>query len=123
MRRILAIVLALLFGYTPIAPALSLNNDAQLPVCCRRAGLHRCRMMGQAKAKDSSKKLVGVVGARCPLFHHPAIVGTSAFFTPDCGRLSSGMTLYPRFFAGVANQFRTLACGHHPKRGPPALSA
>src|SRR6185437_12395136 len=46
VRRLLALSLLLLFSFPLVSPllALSSNSDANLPVCCRRNGVHHCGM-------------------------------------------------------------------------------
>src|SRR4051794_16524043 len=44
MARVLALLLAALFGMELVAPAV-LADDPTLPACCRRNGAHRCSML------------------------------------------------------------------------------
>jgi hypothetical protein len=44
MRRVPAILLVFLFGFSPIASALFVDDQSNLPACCRRDGKHHCGM-------------------------------------------------------------------------------
>ena len=44
MRRALAFLLAALFSFELIAPALLASAASDLPACCRRNGKHHCAM-------------------------------------------------------------------------------
>ena len=44
MRRIVASILAAVFSFALLAPALSGDTDAALPSCCRRSGKHHCSL-------------------------------------------------------------------------------
>lgn len=44
MRRVWAIWLAVFFGLSPILPGLFVDDQSNLPACCRRNGKHHCVM-------------------------------------------------------------------------------
>ncbi|MCX6599092.1 MAG: hypothetical protein NTV70_22295 [Acidobacteria bacterium] len=44
MQRVWAILLALAFSFSLIAPALAAENRTRVPSCCRKDGKHRCAM-------------------------------------------------------------------------------
>jgi hypothetical protein len=67
LRRLSAILLLALFCFSPIAPALIADSDANLPACCRRAGKHHCAMTGMAGGQTSSGPAFSS-GGRCPYF-------------------------------------------------------
>jgi hypothetical protein len=68
MRRWLAIVLILFFGFGPLASAVEASDESRLPPCCRRHGAHHCAMMARWRAQmDSGKPSVGAPST-CPLF-------------------------------------------------------
>ncbi len=50
MRRGFSILLALLFGLSPLS-AIAGSDDAGLPACCRRLGAHHCAMTTQMASR------------------------------------------------------------------------
>lgn len=50
MRRGISILLALMFGLGPLSSALPGAEDASLPACCRRGGVHHCAMAAHMAA-------------------------------------------------------------------------
>jgi hypothetical protein len=71
MQRALSIFLILFFGLGPLAEALPANEDARLPLCCRRHGAHHCAMTPRIAAmtgEDTSGKAIFTAPATCPDF-------------------------------------------------------
>ena len=122
MRRILAAMLVLLFGYTPIAPAFAANSDSLLPACCRRTGQHHCSMMSAYGDPDQGQPHIQSAPSRCPLFPHSAIVCHSSFLL-GVSRVHGNITHYPAFPANTESPHRSSISRGHQKRGPPAFSA
>ncbi len=50
VRRLMSLILLALFGLPLAWPAMARSRNAGLPVCCRRAGAHRC--MGSMQAEQ-----------------------------------------------------------------------
>lgn len=121
MRRILAAMLVLLFGFTPIAPAFAVNGDSQLPACCRRTGQHHCLMM--SASGDSGQTQLQNAPSHCPLFPHLAIVGHTSFFVPGAGGVYGAMMHYPGLSALTETAHHASLCRGHQKRGPPLFIA
>lgn len=44
MRRGFSILLVLVFAFGPLQALLGASDDARLPACCRRHGVHHCAM-------------------------------------------------------------------------------
>lgn len=116
-------MLALLFGYAPIAPAFAANSDAQLPACCRRAGLHHCSMMSASSDSDLGQTQLQNTPSHCPLFPHLAIVGHASLFAPDTSGVYSGTIQHPGLSARTKTSHRASISRDHQKRGPPAFLA
>jgi hypothetical protein len=77
LRKVLSIVLLLVFGLAAVAPLLAAGQDADagLPACCRRNGAHHCAMgiagmrgMGgmRAMADASDAPRWKAPASRCP---------------------------------------------------------
>jgi hypothetical protein len=73
VRRLLSIVLLVIFSFPLISPVLALTSgsDASLPACCRRGGAHHCMLMRTAESTGSAVSLTATP-PRCPAF--PAVV-------------------------------------------------
>jgi hypothetical protein len=124
LRRSLAILLIWLAGLAPLIPALGLDSEAKLPVCCRRNGAHHCSIQ---TGSDSTKPGVGVGvegDPRCPRYPRTVsstgpvtgmqVVAAVALKIPcveQANRLRHGRAILP--------YSHTTA---HPKRGPPSCA-
>src|SRR5579863_4943018 len=73
MRRALAFLLAALFSFELIAPALLADAASDLPACCRRNGKHHCAM-ADGSGDDSSAPSLKALGSKCPFFPKSAAV-------------------------------------------------
>jgi hypothetical protein len=122
MRRVLAILLALAFGLGPFAAFLDADQEARLPVCCRRHGTHHCAMPGSPGTDDASGSVPAIgAPAHCPLYPgstpattspiHPLASAGIHAEAPNSRRLQ----LIACEAAPHINQIRT-----HSVRGPPA---
>ena|ERR1700733_1555780 len=121
MRRALAIFLTLAFGLGPFAAFLNADDDARLPVCCRRHGVHHCTMPGSPATDASGSAPTIGAPAHCPLYpgsvgattspHHALAFARIHVEASDSGRLP----LVARETAPHTNQIRARAV-----RGPPA---
>jgi hypothetical protein len=69
MHRLLASLLALLFGFPLITQFLAVSARTDLPACCRRDGKHHCALSEMASAPESAGG-VGLTAVRpkCPLY-------------------------------------------------------
>jgi len=126
MRRVPAILLVLVFSFSPIGPALFVDADSNLPACCRRDGKHHCGMMVRDMAGPaSSGPVVDALRTRCPSFPsggallpHSRAAMVAAFQTVS---VSIGCQI-----AGPAQAeagYRVSFSRGHQKRGPPRLSS
>jgi hypothetical protein len=62
VHRLLAALLMVVVGSTPIASAVFVKGaESKLPACCRRDGNHGCGMKSAAPSKSG----VSLYGARC----------------------------------------------------------
>lgn len=71
MRRVFSILLALTFGFGPVAFAFGYDEDASLPACCRRHGSHHCAMSAEDRANVAQAEpdtAEFTAPAYCPLF-------------------------------------------------------
>jgi hypothetical protein len=71
MRRLLSIFLVAFFSLGPLAATLEASDDARLPACCRRHGVHHCAMnmqMASEIANAASGSAVLTAPSTCPAF-------------------------------------------------------
>jgi|SRR5580658_2252206 hypothetical protein len=123
MRRVPAILLVLLFGFSPIGPALFVDAQSNLPACCRRDGKHHCGMTDPDMTETpSSGAAVDALRAKCPFFPNGgAVVPHSgqallAASQPVGVSIDSRITDRSQSEAGCRLLFD---CAHQ-KRGPPS---
>jgi len=124
MRRVPATLLVFLFSFSLIAPALSVDAQANLPACCRRGGKHHCAMMDRDMAEaPSSGVAIDTLRVKCPFFPNGGAT------VPECGPalLTASQTAGVAVVSLIADRTRTeagyrisLSRSHH-KRGPPIL--
>jgi hypothetical protein len=74
VRRLLSILLLLVFGL-PLASPLLAQSDASLPACCRRAGKHHCMSMMDESTGTTDHRHVSVVQEKCA--YCPAVLSIS----------------------------------------------
>lgn len=74
VRRLLALSLLLLFSFPLVSPllALSATSDANLPLCCRRNGVHHCGMKVQRPDASGHQVTVSTISTKCPFYPRPA---------------------------------------------------
>jgi hypothetical protein len=74
VRRLLSIVLLVIFSFPLISPVLALAGgpDANLPACCRRGGAHQCMLKMKTADATGTAVSLSATPPRCPAF--PAVV-------------------------------------------------
>lgn len=126
MRRFLAILLLCVFGL-PTASSLmaaTIDQEAGLPVCCRRNGAHHCSMMGMGSSGGSQGTQLTALREKCP--EYPA--ATSTIRHDDTSLVAVFLVFSPRpsrsaeTFEKPARIAASLDLAQH-ERGPPSLHA
>lgn len=124
MKRVLSILLALLFGVGPLATALPGSEDARLPACCRRNGAHHCAMAAQmarmAEAASDGRPAL-TAPATCPYYPGAVIAWIApahALLAPSAGFAVPQSSVRVALGASIAP--RTAPARTHAGRGPPA---
>jgi hypothetical protein len=116
VRRALAIALLIVINLLLIAPAFAATGEAQLPLCCRANGKHKCSMQG-ASGPSFSK-----IGEKCP-FAPAGGLGVSShviLFHPVRARFASILS-QPNAPAQAETLARISLSRTRQERGPPAL--
>lgn len=76
MRRLLSLVLLMVFGLPTVAAALSASStpDSLLPACCRRDGAHHCMMSAAEIDALLHGKHFTTLRSHCPYYPGAATV-------------------------------------------------
>src|ERR1700691_26287 len=122
MRRFPAILLVFLFSFSPIAPALFVDSESNLPACCRRDGKHHCGMTDMAQTPPTGPS-ADTLRARCPFFPHGgAVVPNPEAAMPDASQ-SAGISIVSQTASPAQADvgYRISFDSSHRKRGPPTL--
>ncbi len=121
MRRILSILLVMVFGLGPLSATLEASDDASLPVCCRRHGAHHCAMTAMLAGQQHESSPAFSAPSTCP--YYP---GAAAALTSPVHALAAAPALLPSLSAYAHERTVILAQIHsrpsraHAGRGPPA---
>jgi hypothetical protein len=127
MRRVPAILLVLLFSFSLIGPALFVDDESNLPACCRRSGNHHCSMtdrdMADMAEAPSSGPAADALHTKCPFFPNCGAVvpesGPALLATTQQAAVSIVSQIVDRVQAEAG--YRISFSRSHYKRGPPTL--
>ncbi len=121
MRRALAIALLCVLGLPLCASALGLGRQAQLPICCRRAGVHHCMEMAGSDAALNGEP---TVRATCPAFPRTtAQAHTGVWSFGEASTASASIAVHPAAIGSVEAGYRISFGRARQKRGPPSLNS
>jgi hypothetical protein len=114
-------VLLCVLGLPLFASALGLGRQAQLPICCRRAGVHHCMEMAGV---DAASNAAPAVRMTCPAFPRMAAQAHTGVWSFDATRaVSTAVIAQPAAVGQVEAGYR-ISCGRaRQKRGPPARNS
>ena len=114
MRRGFSIFLILVFGFGSLSAAIPGSEDANLPACCRRHGVHRCAMTATTVAGESGSTSGSAPVVSAPLTC-PNFPGLSAMFATPAAALAASATSTP---AAKSQAFLAAAIGSAASSGP-----
>jgi hypothetical protein len=118
MRRMLAITITLLLGFTLAEPLFAVDTASSLPQCCRRNGLHRC-VNGMASGADMS---ISTVASRCPAFPKATAAPALNSFTLAVARSAdTPLFVHPASTPQTEARYRIAFARSRQKRGPPTI--
>lgn len=131
MRRILAILLLVVFGMPFVQPIFALAgsgsvSDANLPACCRRDGKHHCAMpMGERMAMSRSQdRAFRAPAEKCPCC--PASIApvshSDLFTAPTAQAIYASLISHPSGIAQTRSRWRIARERSRGKRGPPLVT-
>lgn len=120
MRRGFSIVLILLFGLGPLSAMIDGSEDAGLPLCCRRHGMHHCAAMASVMTESADPQVAFTVPQTCPYYPGP----TLAVLTPSHALSvvpASFLAMQPSGMVAVSEQAAAYSVLNHTHagRGPP----
>lgn len=123
MRRGPAIMLVFLFSFSLIGPALFVDDESNLPACCRRDGKHHCAMVDRDMAQEPpSGAAAGALRTKCPFFP-----SGGAVLPHSCGAVLAACQTAGAVVSQIAGpaqaeaRYRISFSRSHQKRGPPTL--
>jgi len=124
MRRVPAILLVFLFSFSLIGPALFVDDESNLPACCRRGGKHHCAMMDRDMAPTPpSGVAVDALRTKCPFFSNGGAVlpHSGAAILAACRTAGVSIVIQIAKPAQAEAGYRLSFNRSHHKRGPPNL--
>ncbi len=117
MRRALAILLLCVLGLPLCASALGLGAQTQLPICCRRGGMHHCVEM---EAMDAASGGAPAVRMTCPAFPRMAAQAHTGVWSFDGrSKASTHLSVQLALAGQVEAGYRISSGRARQKRGPP----
>ena len=119
MRRLLAITMMLLFGWTLAAPLFVADAASSLPECCRRNGSHHC---AGAMMDDSGSRTFSTIASKCPNFPKAIAVRSLTSFTTAQARVAGiPLFVHPASTPQTEARYRISYARSRQKRGPPVI--
>jgi hypothetical protein len=116
MRRVLSTVLTVVALLPLLATLLATGSTVQLPMCCRRAGVHHCMQMAGPETSGIAVRAV------CPAFpRQQSSVHTEAWSISAASTASVAWLQQPTILGQVEAGYRIASLRSRQKRGPPSL--
>ncbi len=126
VQRAWAILLLTFIGLSPVAPAFANPaRVAQLPICCRAQGKHKCAMReGTAHASGTAPAIYPVCGQFALLQPVSSTAANSSVFLPKASRLFfAAISSHPVIQEQTEARYRISFARSRQKRGPPFFLA
>ena len=120
MRRSLAIVLTTVFSWMLILPAVGAGAAADVPVCCRKDGKHKCSMRAASETLPS-EVAPATIHEKCPCVPPGMTTGPvdrAVSFTASA--IVAAVVSHPAMSPLPVASCRILTSRSHQKRGPPS---
>jgi hypothetical protein len=126
MRRGFSIILILVFGLMPLSALVDGSEDANLPACCRRHGVHHCSMNVAAMRAQIERDSTPAFSAPLTCPYYPG--AATAFSTPPPAltvAISSGQVLIAQLRVALGFHTAPLSSPNrtHAGRGPPTTDS
>ncbi|MDR3737943.1 MAG: hypothetical protein P4L40_02890 [Terracidiphilus sp.] len=126
MRRFLALLFVVFFGFGPLAAALEASDDARLPACCRTHGAHHCAMSAALRGwmlRSESRTPGFTAPSTCPLYPGFLSQATApAHALPPAAKVLGEPVAQMAVGTAFRTAPRTAARSTRAVRGPPASS-
>jgi hypothetical protein len=129
VRRLLAILIAILVGLPTVTPlfALATGDDPSRPACCRRDGKHHCMLvdMDMSGSSDRSGFNAPSISEHCPYGAKSVPSASHPDWTLQTAQaVFAGVVAHPAVAPQTESKRRISAERSRHKRGPPeALTA
>jgi hypothetical protein len=126
MRKLLSILLLVVFGLPVAAPlfAGTADGEALRPACCRKNGKHHCMMnMGEHSQLAQRDPRFNAPAEKCPYHPWDVVVSRSNLYTaPLSGAIFASLVSHPTGVAQTESKRRISRDRSRLERGPPTLS-
>lgn len=123
LRKILAILLLVLFGLPAVSPLFALCEtlEPSVPACCRANGRHSClRKTAQRSTSADERPSVASPMAKCPFCPEAVASGhTNLLGTSAAGLTFAGLASHPAAIAQTESKRRIARDRSRQMRGPP----
>jgi hypothetical protein len=120
MRRLLSMTIALLLGFTLVAPLFDVSASSTVPECCRRNGQHHC--MGGMTSDTGSDPAISRVAPQCPSYPVESPAPQPHSFVPHWAQTSgTPFSVRPASLRETEAQYRVSYARTRQKRGPPVI--
>ncbi len=106
-----------MLGLPLCASALGLGTQAQLPLCCRRGGVHHCMEMAGMDAASNAAPSLRMTCPAFPRMTAQAHTGVWSFDAADAA--TAAVTVQPAAIGQVEAGYRISFGRARQKRGPP----
>ena len=127
MRRLLAILIAILVGLPAVSPlfALVTGDDPSRPACCRRDGKHHCMLADMDMSGTAYRSRPGfsapTLSERCPYGAKSTPATQHPEWTLQTAQaVFAGVVAHPAVTPQTESKRRISADRSRHKRGPPA---
>ncbi len=124
MRRLLAILLILVFGLPLISPLFALGgtDESKLPACCRKNGAHHCTMSDEQVAALTNGTQLPSLRSHCTMFPNASTAVNHQPLSFDRAALLFAEALsHPALHRQTEAWARVALAGARHKRGPPSI--
>jgi hypothetical protein len=121
VRRVWAYLLAMIFGFSPVAPGLLAKDNPDVPACCRRLGAHHCAFLAMQLPLGPALKGVCDDYGRSPAVLAPPESIKRAVLKAPPAVVAVVASYHSPATQTVARYCLSFSRSHH-KRGPPSLS-
>src|SRR5579863_673680 len=117
VRRVWAYLLAMIFGFSPVAPGLLAKDSPDVPACCRRLGAHHCAFLAQLPLGPAIKGVCSEYGRSPAVLAPPESIKTAVLKASPA--VVAAVVSHPSTATQTPSRYCFSFNRSHYKRGPP----